>query len=81
MRTSTSNPHSAMTLSEEQRNTIDRWRKRQIYCVATGNLAAILFLVGIAMNWLSFVGIGAAVFVVCLAGILAAGIITARSTT
>ncbi|PQO31726.1 hypothetical protein [Blastopirellula marina] len=67
-----------MSLSDQQRNAIDRWRKRQIYCVAAGNVAAIVFLIGVALNWLSLVGSGAIAFVVCLAGILGAGVITSR---
>lgn len=65
-------------MNKEKRIAIDRWRKRQIYCVATGNIAAIVFLIGVATNWLPLVGIGAGVFVICLAGILGAGVITAR---
>ncbi len=73
-----SNPHSATTMNVEQRNAIDRWRKRQIYCVAAGNVAALIFLIGIALNWLALIGTGAVAFLVCLAGILGVGVITAR---
>ncbi|QDU78032.1 hypothetical protein Pan97_51120 [Bremerella volcania] len=60
-------------MNDEQRAAIEKWRKRQIYCVAVGNLAAIIFLMGIALGSNLILGIGGAAFLVCLGGILVGG--------
>lgn len=65
-------------MNDEQRHAIDRWRKRQIYCVAIGSVAVLVLLLGIALNVpvLFFVGVG--VFLVCLGSILGVGLLTDR---
>ncbi len=60
-------------MNEEQRDAILKWRKRQIYCVAVGNLAAIIFLLGIALGSNLILGIGFVAFSVCLGGIFLGG--------
>ncbi|GAA4432022.1 hypothetical protein GCM10023155_26460 [Bremerella cremea] len=60
-------------MNEEQRLTIEKWRRRQIYCVAIGNLAAIIALMGIALGSFILLGIGAVAFLGCLLGIFVGG--------
>lgn len=67
-------------ISEEQLETIRRWRSRQIMAVAIGNLAAIVFLVGIAVNSHILPGLGLATFLFCLGGIFLAGFLAHRAT-
>lgn len=65
-------------MNDEQRAAIEKWRKRQIYCVAIGNLAAIIFLLGIALGSNIILGIGCVAFLVCLGGILVGGYFASR---
>lgn len=65
-------------MNDEQRAAIEKWRKRQIYCVAAGNLAAIVFLMGIALGSNLILGIGFVAFLICLAGILVGGYLASR---
>ena len=78
MRLVTSNPHCVGLMNVEQRNAIDRWRKRQIYCVAIGSVAVLVLLLGIALNLPILFFLGGGVFTVCLASILGVGIVTDR---
>lgn len=71
-------PHCESRMNQEQRDAIDRWRKRQIYCVAIGSVAGLVLLLGIALNIPSFFFLGTGVFVVCLGSILGVGILTDR---
>jgi len=66
-------------MNDEQRAAIEKWRKRQIYCVAVGNLAAIVFLMGIALGSNLILGIGCVAFLICLGGILAGGYLASRA--
>ncbi|MHC2069165.1 hypothetical protein ACYFX5_16965 [Bremerella sp. T1] len=66
-------------MNDEQRAAIERWRKRQIYCVAAGNLAAIMFLMGIALGSRILLGIGAVVFLGCLGGIFVGGFFASQA--
>ena len=65
-------------MNEEQRDAILKWRKRQIYCVAVGNLAAIVFLLGIALGSSLILGIGLMAFLACLVGIFVGGFLASR---
>lgn len=65
-------------MNDEQRSAIDRWRKRQIYCVAVGSIAVLVLLLGIARNITVLFFVGVAVFLVCLISILGIGIVTDR---
>lgn len=67
-------------MNDEQLETIRRWRKRQIVAVAIGNLAAIVFLVGIALSSPILLGIGLGTFLFCLGGIFLAGFLAHRAT-
>lgn len=67
-------------ISDEQRESIRAWRKRQIKAVAIGNLAAILFLVGIALSSPILLGLGLATFLLCLGGIFVAGYFAHRAS-
>lgn len=71
-------PTRDSSMNDEQRAAITKWRKRQIYCVAAGNLAAIVFLLGIALGSNLILGIGFAAFLVCLGGILLGGYFASR---
>ncbi|MEW4563606.1 hypothetical protein AB1K70_13825 [Bremerella sp. JC770] len=66
-------------MNDEQRAAIEKWRKRQIYCVAVGNVAAIVFLMGIALGSNLILGIGCSAFLICLGGILAGGYLASRA--
>lgn len=66
-------------MNPEQEAAILRWRKRQIRAVAVGSLAAILFLVGIAMSSIVLLIFGLAVFLLSLIGIFIGGYLAARA--
>ncbi len=66
-------------MNPEQEAAILRWRKRQIRAVAVGSLAAILFLVGLAMSSIVLLIFGLAVFLLSLIGIFIGGYLAARA--
>ena len=66
-------------MNEQQRNTIDKWRRRQIYCVAIGNLAAIVLLLGFALGSYWLLGIGVVAFLLCLLGVFVGGYFTSQA--
>lgn len=66
-------------MNPEQEAAILRWRKRQIRAVAVGSLAAILFLVGIAMSSIILLIFGLVVFLLSLIGIFIGGYLAARA--
>ncbi|MBI1248567.1 hypothetical protein GC197_12100 [bacterium] len=61
-------------MNEQQQKTIEKWRKRQVYCVAMGNLGGLGVLIGLSAGSVVLFVIGMILFLFALVGVFVGGV-------